>query len=90
VIPDRHRESLERYARQGIPTGDCLRAVLAGDLFGAVNRADPVTGGYLVAIVGYIQNHLPLGSFGTHEIVDAWIETHRKRLRAEREEARHG
>lgn len=83
-IPERLRDSLDRYARDGIPTGDCMRAVLVGDLFGAFGRADPITTAVMAEIVWYVRNELPACCYGSEEIVDRWISTHLERFHQER------
>jgi len=71
-------ESLERYAKQGVPPGGFLRAVLANDLMEAVGRADIYNIHALPAICSYIYNGIPLDSWGSYEIVDNWIEKKHK------------
>lgn len=87
-IPERLRDSLDRYARDGIPTGDCLGAVLIGDLFGAFGRADPVTTAAMPAIVAYVRNELPLSCYGSEAAVDGWLSFHLERRRREDAERR--
>ena len=43
MIPDNMRDALDRYVKQGIPTGGCLRAILANDLMQAFARAPTLT-----------------------------------------------
>lgn len=83
LCPPIVRESLDRYAREGIPTGEFLRAVLENDLKEAIGRADWINGPSIHHIVSYCYNHLPSTSWGSLERVDSWLEMHRKR----REEA---
>ena len=75
AIPPAIRESLDAYASTGRPTGGCLRAILANDLFEAVGRADEDTHVALPSIVSYIYNELPSPCHGSYEKVDAWIES---------------
>lgn len=87
--PQHLRESLERYALHGIPTGDCLRAVLANDLMEAFCRADVETARSMAAIASYVWNRVPRDAWGSYGDVDAWISRHRE-ARAAAQEARHG
>ena len=72
-IPEDTRRTLDDYAGVGLPPGDCMRAVLSGDLFQAFARADAVTVAALPAIVTYVVSRMPSGSWGSHEIVSRWI-----------------
>lgn len=76
-IPTLTKQSLDDYAKHGIPTGDFLRAVLAGDLFAAFHRADPQSTAAIAAIVWYVQNRLPRGCYGSEAAVEAWISERR-------------
>lgn len=72
-IPPAIRASLDRYASAGIRTSDCLRHILAGDLFSAFARADAETSAAMPAIVAYIAIRLPAACHGSEELVEAWI-----------------
>ena len=74
VLPLGIRESLNRYGRYGVPTGDFLAAVLRNDLHEAVMRADSDNLAVLPAIVGYVYNALPSDCWGNAELVKAYIE----------------
>ncbi len=76
-VPKNIRHAIDRYVLQGIPPGDCTRAILAGDLFAAFSRADPMTTAAMAAIVWYVQTELPPGCWGSYELVDEWILTYR-------------
>jgi hypothetical protein len=67
-------ETLKRYVKQGIPTGDFLRAFLANDLMGAVGRADMMNKRLLPEIATYIYNHVPMPARGHYKTVDDWIK----------------
>lgn len=71
-IPPAIRSGLDRYAKDGIRPGDCLYAILCGDLFGAFARADPETRDAMPAIVVHIENRLP-GACGGEDVVERWI-----------------
>ena len=59
-----HIDTIELY-RQGCHPGSCTTAILEGDLFEAVVRADVATLQILPNIVLYILQHLPPESYGT-------------------------
>lgn len=72
-IPQRIRDGLDRYAQHGLPTGDCLRAVLEDRLFRAFDFADAETAAAMPAILAYITSQLPIDCWGSPEVVAAWI-----------------
>jgi hypothetical protein len=72
-IPPMIRQTLDDYGKRGLPPGDCLRAVLCGDLFLAFARADDETSTAMPAIIVYITERLPAGSFGNYALVADWI-----------------
>ncbi len=78
------RESLARYLSDGIPTGDCLRAILCGDLFVAFARADQETAAQMHEIVAEIETTLPPASYGSCAQVGLWIAKHNARRAHER------
>lgn len=71
-------ESLDLYVKQGIPTGDFLKAVLSNDLMEAVGRADHWNQKTLVNICGYIYNELPKDCWGSPARVANWLDSFRK------------
>lgn len=75
------KESLDRYATQGVPTGDFLRAVLSNDLTEAFGRADDDNRRDMYDICSYVYNELPSPCHGSPEKVTAWIQ----RFKAARE-----
>lgn len=72
-VPATIRKSIDDYAAHGLQPGQCLRAVLAGDLFEAMSRADDETMLALPAIVTYIRSSLCTACWGSREIVARWI-----------------
>ncbi len=72
-IPPLTRQTLDDYAKHGMQPGDCLRAVLAGDLFAAFARADDLTAAAMPAIVVYVRR-LPAAAWGSYQVVQAWID----------------
>lgn len=72
-LPENLRQSLDRYAKYGVPTGGFLRAVLENDLHMALARADASSLNALPAIAAYIYNCLPSTCWGNAEKVKAHI-----------------
>ena len=71
-------ESLKRYAQDGVPTGDFLRAVLANDLTTAALSADEDNLAAMGEIAAYCYYSLPFSSMGSYKKVDAWTAEKRK------------
>lgn len=76
-------DSLTRYAREGIPTGDFLTAVLQNDLKEAFARADNFSRWAMFAIVKHVYNKMPALCQGSPAKVEAWLKMH-ARLRRQR------
>lgn len=66
--------SLERYEKDGIPTGDFLRCVCENDLFGAVAHADFFHQAYLALVVRFVYNEMPNGTHGFRGVQSSWRE----------------
>lgn len=79
LCPPVIKESLEKYAYDGVPPGSFLRAVLENDLKEAIGRADFINGPAIAHIVSYCYNELPSPCWGSPTNVDAWIEMHKQR-----------
>lgn len=73
MIPNELRESLDRYAEHGIPTGSFLRACLENDFMQAACRCDRGNVQHLQAIAKYIYNDMPAACHGSPEAVRAWL-----------------
>jgi len=67
------KAAIDRYAKERIPTGDFLRAVLENDLFEAIGRADLGNRMDIHEICSYIYNNIPLNSWGSKKIVKEWL-----------------
>ena len=67
------KESLDRYAKNRIPTGGFLRAVLANDLFEAIGRADLQNRYDIFEICSYVYNKIPSTCWGSYDTVEAWL-----------------
>lgn len=65
--------ALREYAYSRVPLGDFLQAVLAGDLYDAVNRADDDNLANLPALAAFVWNELPRGCWGSRERYINWI-----------------
>ncbi len=64
---------LQRYLEHGCPTGHFLAAVLSGELYEAVGRADLNSQRELVRIVEFVSTWFPNQAYGTREKYDAWV-----------------
>lgn len=73
VIPDLTRELLERYVSHGILPGGFLNAVLCNELFEAYARADTFNIANMFAIVKYVFNEMPQGSWGSADNIRDWV-----------------
>jgi hypothetical protein len=75
LIPPLMQGALERYlGPDRILPGDCLRAILANDLSGAIGRADPETTVALGHIVKWLYNYAPSRCWGSAEKMMAWVQ----------------
>tara|TARA_R110000868_G_scaffold44140_1_gene147759 strand:+ start:614 stop:868 length:255 start_codon:yes stop_codon:yes gene_type:complete len=74
MIPQRTKDSLDRYVNDKILPGGFLIKVLSNDLFGAVAQADKENLAALPAIVFYIYNQLPGDSWGSRDQVYRFVE----------------
>lgn len=73
-IPPILRQSIDDYRDHGLRPDQFLCAVLAGDLFGAMARADEPSMLALPAIVTWIRSELPDAAMGSYASVDGWIK----------------
>jgi hypothetical protein len=73
------RESLLRYATDGVPVGGFLQAVIANDLVDAVARASLDNILALPAIAVFVRNELAGMCWGSRRIYRAWVEWHASR-----------
>lgn len=67
-------ESLQRYIKDRIPTGDFLKAVLENNLSEAFGRADEQNCVTLFHICAYVYNEIPSVAWGSEEKVAKWLE----------------
>lgn len=74
-IPALTLKSLLRYGQKRIFVGShFLKAILANDLINSVQRADKYNREALADIADFMWSHLPMKSWGSKEIVMAWLE----------------
>lgn len=66
-------QTLELYLMRGYQPGGFTTAVLAGDLFNAVARADHWNRGAIAEIVEEILRTCPSSAVGSYEAVRAWL-----------------
>ena len=67
-------QTLEHYLMRGFAPGGFTTAVLAGDLFGAVAKADHWNKPAIAEIVQEVLWKCPSHAIGSYEAVKAWID----------------
>jgi len=73
-IPTRMNGGLKRYVLEGVRPGDFLQAVISNDLKEACGRADEENMRNLPAYAAFLYNHFPVGSWGSPEAMEKWID----------------
>jgi len=68
------KDAIDRYAKERIPTGDFLYAVLTNNLKESFILADEENSRDLKEIVSYCYSHIPTICWGSKEKVKAWLE----------------
>ncbi len=68
------KESLDAYAKDRLPLGSFLTAVVANDLNKAVCHADPYNLCNIRDIVLYVYNELPAECHGSRDRVRDWLK----------------
>lgn len=68
------QDALDRYARQHVPLGSFLTAVLENNLMEACGRADSDNLANLPAICAYVYNEMPSTCHGSPAKVKTWLE----------------
>lgn len=71
-------DAIDRYVKDGIPTGSFLEAVLCNDLMESFGRADMGNREALFKICDYIYNETPSGCHGSPEQVQEWLKLKRE------------
>lgn len=74
ILPDHMIEGMILYILKGIPPGSFMLAVLAGDLFEALRRADDVNVHALYNYGRFLISSAPIGCYGSEERVSEWIK----------------
>lgn len=74
VLPHDVQESIDNYVRYGIPTGGFLEACIDNDLREACATADENNLPIIPAIVAYLYNECPFGSWGFEGAHNRWVE----------------
>ena len=72
-VPQHTLETLDRYWNYGYAPGSFLAALLCGDVYNAIVRADRWNKDALGHIVYYIVHNAPRGSYGTPALYQDWI-----------------
>ena len=72
-VPQHTLETLDRYWNHGYAPGSFLAALLCGDVYSAIVRADYLNKEALGHIVYYIVHNAPRGSYGSPELYQDWI-----------------
>ena len=71
-IPEHMRASMVRYILLGIRPGNFLTAVLQGDLFDAVAKADETNRIQFHNYVRFLHNYAPGNCYGDTSLIIAW------------------
>ncbi|MAM60830.1 MAG: hypothetical protein CMH11_05005 [Maritimibacter sp.] len=71
-VPEHMQAGMVRYILLGIIPGSFLSAVLEGDLFNAVRRADDANRAALHDYAIFLFNYAPGGCFGSEDRLRAW------------------
>lgn len=65
-------DGLERYFLRGVRPGSFMTAILAGDLYHAVQTADMSNRSVIREWALWIMHNLPVDCYGSIEAVDEW------------------
>jgi hypothetical protein len=76
MIPRDIKQQIDNYIDEGIPPGDFLWAVLVNDLREAIIAADDINRYALFDIVVYLENYVPVVSWGSLDKVTLWLKAH--------------
>ena len=68
------KDQIDRYAKQRVPVGSFLAALLSNDLSQTVACADDVNINLIPEYVRYLYNNVPSACWGSPEKVDAWLK----------------
>ena len=68
------RDQIIDYICTGRVTGGFMFALMSGNLYKAVQKADDTNRLQIVQLVEWIYNHAPIGCYGSEERVHAWVD----------------
>ena len=74
VISDYMQTALTNYFVHRLEPGGFLTALLSGDLYGAVTRADHCNSSLFCEIAKWIYWNAPRGSWGSPDAVRGWLK----------------
>lgn len=77
LLPETLRDGVRQYIKYGIKPGAFLTAVIEGDLYEARARADMWNATRLMQIAKWFADHAPAESFGSPELMAAWMKKRR-------------
>ena len=69
---------IKRFFEDRVPPSGFYRAILANDLFSAVDKADDINVNLIPQIVRYIFNNVPMSCYGSYTKVDKWLSGGKK------------
>lgn len=72
-VPNHTKDSIENYLLHGLPPGSFLEAVICGELFQAVNCADPENEKQLAEIARWFLHKAPWQALGSVSRMKDWI-----------------
>lgn len=73
MLEIRHKEAIDRYVKDGCPTGRFLQFVLENDLTNSFGYADEESRDNIHDIVKYLYNQVPGTCWGSKEKVKNWF-----------------
>jgi hypothetical protein len=76
MIPRDIKQQIDNYIDEGIVPGDFLQAVLVNDLRSSIIAADDINRYALYDIVVYLENFVPVVSWGSLDQVRFWLIAH--------------
>lgn len=85
VMDEDIKESIDRYANHGVPTGGFLQACIENNLSEAVGRADDRHMAMIPAIVGYLYNEVDRRCWGRAGVFGEWVKLKHEERREEQE-----
>lgn len=87
MIPEHMHEGVIAYFRYGRPCGSFLQAVISNDLAEAVRRGDQANLRALASYIILFANCAPIGSWGSPDNYDGWLQKGREAREAAKAQA---